>query len=163
MSRNLSSRHNSFSQPGIASGQPAVQPRPSRSQLVLDAIRAQRAAVEIDGCVALYTALRPSEQKIAERAIAGNHYNMRQQPSGMTVYVVQPQAAPAQPAAPTQPADQPKPKLSKQQRDAAEKKLIKQMAEIAAAAKPAAKPKKLRNRHDDLAAARALKEMVTGQ
>jgi hypothetical protein len=159
MSRNLSSRHNSFSQPGIAAGQPVVQPRPSRASLVLDAIRAQRAAVKIDGCVALYSALRPSEQKIVERAIASNHYDVRKQPSGMALYVIkQPAPAPAQPA-----ADQPKPKLSKQQRAAAEKELIKQMAEIAAAAKPAAKPKKLRNRHDDLAAARALKGMVTGQ
>lgn len=158
MSRNLSDRNTHFNEPGIAT-MPVRAPRPDRATLVMDAIRAQKSAVEIDGVVALYSAMRPSEQKIAKNAIRAGHYQKRQQPNGMTIYVIQPQATQAQPQA----ADQPKQKLSKRQRELAEKEMLKQLAAVVAAAKPAAKPKRLRNRHDDLAAARALKEMVTGQ
>ena len=75
----------------------------------------------------------------------------------MTIYII-PAAAPAQPA-----ADQPKPKLSKQQRAAAEKKLVADLAALVANVPAAVKPKRMRNRHDDLAAARALKGMITGK
>ena len=144
MSRNLSSRNNHFTEP--------VLPGP------VVAFRAQRAGVEFNGVVALCSGMSPHERAIVEKALTDRRYGQRQQEkSGMTIYII-PAAAPAQPA-----ADQPKPKLSKQQRAAAEKKLVADLAALVTNVPAAVKPKKLRNRHDDLAAARALKGMITGQ
>ena len=143
MSKQLASRNNHFTTPALPG--PVV------------AFRAQTAGVEFDGVVALSSAMSPSEKRIAEQALTDRRYGQRTLPGGMTVYVLN-SAAPAQPA-----ADQPKPKLSKQQRAAAEKKLVADLAALAANMPAAVKPKKLRNRHDDLAAARAVKGMITGQ
>jgi len=44
--------------------------------------------VEFDGITAMYTALRPSERRLAERAIAAHQYKQRRLPSGMTCYVL---------------------------------------------------------------------------
>ncbi len=157
MSRQLASRHSSFAQPGCAT-QPVVPPRRSRASLTIEAIRSQEAAVKLaDGAIALYTAMRPSERRLTETAIKDSQYTVSRLSSGMPVYVVQPPAA--QPQAAQSPAIEVKPKLSKQQRAAAEKKLLAE----AAAAKQSAKPKRARNRHDDLAAARAMKQVATGQ
>lgn len=143
MSRNLSSRNNHFTEP--------VLPGP------VVAFRAQRAGVEFNGVVALCSGMSPRERAIVEKALTDRRYGQRTLPSGMTVYVI-PAAAPAQPT-----ADQPKPNLSKQQRAAAEKKLVADLSALVANVPAAIKPKKLRNRHDDLAAARAVKGMITGQ
>lgn len=141
MSRNLSSRHASFSEPGIATMPPRA-PRLSRPQLaaqaVITEIREQKAAVQIDGVVMLYTAMRPSEQKIAERAIRNQSYGRRRTPSGMTVYTVH-KPEPEAPVLTRRPADQPKPKLSKRQRALAEIEMLKQFAEVVAAKQPTAK------------------------
>ena len=142
MSRNLSSRNTHFAQPGNATAQPAPASRQSRAQLIVAAIQAQQAAVEIDGAVTLYSAMRPSERRIAQQAIINNRYGQRQQASGMMIYVI-PAAAPAQPA-----TDQPKLKLSKQQRAAAEKKLVADLATLTTDMPAAVKPAKRRNRHE---------------
>ena len=147
MSRNLSSRNNHFTEP--------VLPGP------VVAFRAQRAGVEFNGVVALCSGMSPREKRIAEQALTDRRYGQRTLSTGMTVYVLKPVSAAPSPAQPA--ADQPKPKLSKQQRAAAEKKLVADLAALAAEMPAVVKPKKLRNRHDDLAAARALKGMITGQ
>ena len=147
MSRNLSSRNNHFTEP--------VLPGP------VVAFRAQRAGVEFNGVVALCSGMSPREKRIAEQALTDRRYGQRTLSTGMTVYVLKPVSAAPSPAQPA--ADQPKPKLSKQQRAAAEKKLVADLAALVTNVPAAVKPKKLRNRHDDLAAPRALKGMITGQ
>ena len=147
MSRQLASRNNHFTTPALPG--PVV------------AFRAQTAGVEFNGVVALCSAMSPSEKRIAEQALTQRRYGQRTLSTGMTVYVLKPVSAAPSPAQPA--ADQPKPKLSKQQRAAAEKKLVADLAALVANVPAAVKPKKLRNRHDDLAAARALKGMITGQ
>lgn len=85
MSHNLSDRHYHFA--GAAT-QPPAAPRRSRAAVALQAIQTQEAAVEFDGITAMYTALRPSERRLAERAIAAHQYKQRRLPSGMTCYVL---------------------------------------------------------------------------
>ena len=147
MSRQLASRNNHFTTPALPG--PVV------------AFRAQTAGVEFDGVVALSSAMSPSEKRIAEQALTDRRYGQRTLPGGMTVYVLRPVSAAPSPAQPT--ADRPKPKLSKQQRAAAEKKLVADLAALVANVPAAVKPKRMRNRHDNLAAARAVKQMITGQ
>ncbi len=131
MSRQLASRNNHFTTPALPG--PVV------------AFREQRAGVEFDGVVALSSAMSPSEKRIAEQALTDRRYGQRTLSTGMTVYVLKPVSAAPSPALPT--ADQPKPKLSKQQRAAAEKKLVADLAALTASM-PAAKPAKRRNRHE---------------
>ena len=147
MSRQLASRNNHFTPPSLPG--PVV------------AFREQRAGVEFDGVVALSSAMSPSEKRIAEQALTDRRYGQRTLSTGMTVYVLKPVSAAPSPAQPA--ADQPKPKLSKQQRAAAEKKLVADLAALVANVPAAVKPKRMRNRHDDLAAARTVKQMITGQ
>ena len=128
MSRNLSSRNNHFTEP--------VLPGP------VVAFRAQTPGVEFNGVVALCSAMSPSEKRIAEQALTERRYGQRTLNSGMTVYVLRPATAAPRP----QTADQPKPKLSKQQRAAAEKKLVADLAALAA--EQTAKPAKRRTRHE---------------
>ena len=130
MSRQLASRNNHFTTPALPG--PVV------------AFRAQTAGVEFNGVVALSSAMSPSEKRIAEQALTDRRYGQRTLPGGMTVYVLRPVSAAPSPALPT--ADQPKPKLSKQQRAAAEKKLVADLAALAA--QQTAKPAKRRNRHE---------------
>ena len=152
MSRQLSDRNTHFSK--------TVLPGP------VMALRAQTASVEFNGVVALYTGMSPHERAIAERALTDRRYGQRVMSNGMTCYVLQPvkaQAAAAQPQTVATPRATAKPKLSKQQRAAAEKKLLAEVEALVADMPAAVKPKKLRNRHDDLAAARTVKQMITGQ
>ena len=129
MSRQLASRNNHFTTPALPG--PVV------------AFRAQTAGVEFNGVVALCSAMSPSEKRIAEQALTQRRYGQRTLSTGMTVYVLRPVTAAAQP----QPAaDQKQPKLSKQQRAAAEKKLVADLAALAA--QQTAKPAKRRNRHE---------------
>lgn len=86
MSHNLSDRYYHFA---CAATQPPAAPRRSRTQVALQAIQTQQAAVEFDGITAIYTAMRPSERRLAERAITAHQYKQRRLASGMTCYVVQ--------------------------------------------------------------------------
>ena len=104
MSKQLADRNYHFAKPGSAN-QPSAAPRSSRAQLALQSVQSQKAAVEIDGVVALYSALRPSERRSAERAITQRAYDQRQMANGMTCYVIQNQRPATAPGHPHNPQD----------------------------------------------------------
>lgn len=130
MSRQLASRNNHFTA--------SVLPGP------VVAFREQRAGVEFNGVVALCSGMSPRERAIAEQTLTDRRYGQRTLPSGMTVYVLKPVIKPQ--------AGSNKPTVSKQQRAIAEKKLVADLAALAASLPATAKPTKRRNRHEVRAA-----------
>lgn len=82
------------------------------------AMREQRAGVEINGVVALYSGMSPHERTLAEKAITDRRYGQRTLPSGKVVYVITPPA----------PESAPQPKYSKAQHAVEQAQMIAALA-----------------------------------
>lgn len=82
------------------------------------AMREQRAGIELNGVVALYSGMSPHERTIAEKAITDRRYGQRTLPSGKVVYVITPPAL----------KSAPQPKYSKAQHAVAQAQMIAALA-----------------------------------